>query len=65
MKKAIITFLIGLPVVAGLYTLCEYLYCTFITGSVFAFDIKVCGSAVGVWLVVVLVLYFLKFNKES
>ena len=65
MKRSVIEFLIGLPVVIGLSILFEYLYCTFITRSPFVFDIKICSIGVFVWFVVVIALYFIRRNKQS
>lgn len=58
MKRIIIEFLIGLPVVVLLFALLEFLYCTFITHTAFAFNFKGCAVAIGVWAVVEAVTFF-------
>ena len=65
MKRTIIEFFIGLPIVVLLYTLLDYLYCTFITQSAFVFEPKGCAMAVTVWIAVVAVLYLLRIKKQK
>ena len=65
MKKTVIEFLIGIPVVIGVYALLEFLYCTFISHEPFVFRLSACGIYIGIWAVVEIVFYFIRRNKQS
>ncbi len=65
MKRTIIEFLIGIPVVVILFTLFEFLYCTFITHTPFSFPFIGIGSAIGVWFIVELVTLIIRKKKEN
>ena len=65
MKRTVIEFLVGLPIVVLGFFLLEFLYCTLITHSPFVFDFKNCGIAVAVWAVVVIVSYFARKRRED
>ncbi len=65
MKRTIIEFLIGLPIVICGYFLLDFLYCTFFTHEPFIFNIRNCGIAVLVWFVVELVTYLSRRNKSN
>ena len=65
MKRIIIEFLIGLPVVVLLYLLFEFLYAKLITRSDFVFNFGACMFIVGVWLVVEIVTYTIRKKKEK
>ncbi len=64
MKRTIIEFLIGLPVIIIGFFLLDYLYCTFITHSPFVFNVQGCGIAVAVWAVVEIVTFIIR-SKNS
>lgn len=64
MKRVIIEFLIGLPIVIIGYFLLDYLYCAFISREAFSFDIRSCGIAVLVWAVIECVTYFTRKKKS-
>ena len=63
MKRTVIELLIGLPIVVLGFFLLEFLYCTLITRTPFVFDIKSCGIAVAVWVVVVIVSHILRKRR--
>lgn len=65
MKRIIIEFLIGVPVIVLGYTLLDFLYCTFITHNQFSFDIRGCLIAVGVWAIVEAVTFLLRSRKQK
>jgi hypothetical protein len=65
MKRTIIEFLVGLPVVVGLYFLLDFLYCTFIVNTPFVFNIRNCGMAVGIWAIVEIITYFIRSRKDG
>lgn len=64
MKRTIIEFLIGLPVVVFLYVLFDYLYCTFISHSAFVFEMKNCFIFITAWLAVVIVMHIFRNRKN-
>ena len=64
MRRIIIEFLIGVPIVIVVYALLEFLYCTFFTHTPFVFNFITCGEMLLVWLVVEIVTYFIRKNKE-
>lgn len=65
MKRMIIEFLIGLPIVVLGYILLDFLYETFIVHNTFAVDPKGISIIVIVWLAVVLVSYFIRRKKDN
>jgi hypothetical protein len=65
MKRMIIEFLIGLPIVVLGYILLDFLYETFIVHNTFAVDPKGISISVIVWLAVVLVSYFIRRKKDN
>ena len=65
MKRIIIEFLIGIPVIILGYLLLEFIYSTFITHTRFVFDFKTCGTVILVWLVVEIVTYLFRKGKDN
>lgn len=65
LKRSVIEFLIGLPVVVGVYALLEWLYSAIITKSPFVFDVKTCGMCVMVWLVISIISYIARRKKQE
>lgn len=65
MKKLIIEILIGIPVVIGIYALLDFLYCTLISKNPFSFNVGLCLSLIGVWVVVEIVLFLIRKKKHS
>lgn len=64
LKKRILTGVIGIAVVFGVWTLCDYLYSSFISRSGFTFDI---GSNLIAPLAVGIVMFFVlipMYNKD-
>lgn len=57
MKKPIIEFIIGIPVIIGVYALLEFLYSTFIVHIPFVFNIRSCSVCFAVWLACVSITY--------
>lgn len=64
MKRTIIEFLIGIPIVAGLYTLLDFLYDTFIVHIPFVFDMKYCVLCLSVWTAYEAAVLISRVNKE-
>lgn len=65
LKRTVIEFLIGLPIVVGVYALLEWLYSAIITKSPFVFDVKTCGMCVMVWLVISIISYIARRKKQE
>lgn len=65
MKRTVIEFVIGLPIIVLGYFLLEYLYCILFSHSAFSFDLKGAAIAVVVWLVVVIISHIKRNNKEN
>lgn len=63
MKRIIIEFIIGIPVIIIGYCLFEFIYSAFITKTAFVFDIKSCGTCIAVWAIVEIITYFTRINK--
>ena len=65
LKRTVIEFLIGLPIVVGVYALLEWLYSAIISKSPFVFDVKTCGMCVTVWLVISIISYIARRKKQE
>ena len=65
MKRSVIEFIVGLPIIVLGYFFLDYLYCVFISHSAFSFDIKGGAIAVVVWLAVVVFSHIKRNNKEN
>ncbi len=65
LKKTLIEFLIGLPIVIGLAALLDYLYQTFITHSSYQFSFAPCAACVGIWAVIQVISYLTRRNHTA
>ena len=65
LKRTVIEFLIGLPIVVGVYALLEWLYSAIISKSPFVFDVKTCCMCVTVWLVISIISYIVRRKKQE
>lgn len=65
LKRTIIEFLIGLPVVVGVYALLDWLYHLLITHTPFTFSVSTCMICVTVWLVIEIISYINRKKKQS
>ncbi len=63
MKRVIIEFLIGLPIVIVGFFILDFLYMTFIEKTPFVFNVKSCGICIAVWAIVEAVTYFTRNRK--
>ena len=64
MKRTVIEFLIGLPIVIGVYALLDFLYCTLISHHPFVFDFKTCSIVVISWAAVEVLIYLIRRKKS-
>lgn len=64
MKKFIIEFLAGLPIVIGLYILIDYLWCTFISHNTYVFSISSLIMPITVYIVITIVSFILRKKKQ-
>lgn len=62
MRRMLFELLVGIPVIIGVYTLLEFLYCKFIVYSPFVFDIRACLICLIVWFVCTTVSYMARKN---
>ncbi|MBQ6498523.1 MAG: hypothetical protein IJI48_01310 [Ruminococcus sp.] len=65
LKRTVTEFLIGLPVVVGVYALLEWMYSAIISKSPFVFDVKTCSMCVMSWLVISIILYIARRKKQE
>ena len=65
MKRLIIEFIVGIPIIIGMYALLEFLYSSFIVHVPFVFDIRNCAIYFIVWLACVTVSYIVRKNKTT
>lgn len=65
LKRTVIEFLIGLPIVVGVYALLEWLYSAIISKSPFIFDVKTCSMCVMMWLVITIISYIIRRKKQE
>ena len=65
MKRTVIEFIIGLPIIVLGYFFLDYLYCVLISHTDFSLDIKGGAIAVVVWLSVVIFSHIKRNNKEK
>jgi hypothetical protein len=65
LKRSVIEFLIGLPIVVGVYALLEWLYSAIISKSPFVFDVKTCSMCVMSWLVISIISYIVRRKKQE
>lgn len=65
MKRSIIEFIVGIPVIIGVYALLEFFYSSFIVKIPFVFDIRNCAIYIFVWFACVTVSYIIRKNKTT
>ena len=65
LKKVLIEFLIGIPVIIGLYALFEFLYCTFLTKSDFVFDASNLYFPILIWFIIELITFITRAKKSK
>ena len=65
LKRSVIEFLIGLPIVVGVYALLEWLYHTLISHTPFTFSFSTCSLCITVWLIIVIVMYINRKRKRT
>ena len=65
LKRTVTEFLIGLPVVVGVYALLDWLYQTLITRTPYVFNSDSCMIYVTVWLVIEIFLYINRKKNQA
>ena len=65
MKKLILEYFLGLIVAVGIYTLLDFLYCTFLTNSPFVISFNTFLIPAALWTLVMIVTSSIKKSKDK